>query len=130
MGEYGVIADHRGESCVIVRRCTTSQPSGVLAQCLGGFWSCSKTGCDSRYCTVTYDYRATSYNVVRQFHLSHLILLIKYVTRPSHDVVSWLCDIVRPSYVMTTNIQYTYETVNYYELETKACNPGVTLIDT
>ena len=41
-GYISVIADHRGESCVIVRRCTASQPSRVIARCLGSFCNIKK----------------------------------------------------------------------------------------
>ena len=36
---------------------------GSISRCLGSFWSCSKTSCDSRWCGISSDDRAMSYNV-------------------------------------------------------------------
>ena len=36
---------------------------GAISRCLGSFWSCSKTCCDSRSCGISKDYRAMSYDV-------------------------------------------------------------------
>ena len=55
-----------GESCVIVRRCTTSQPSGVIARCLGSFCDVHKPGCDSKHRRVSYDNLARSYEATRR----------------------------------------------------------------
>ena len=47
-----------GESCVIVRRCTTSQPSGVS--------DVQKPGYDSKHRRVSQDNLARSYEVTRR----------------------------------------------------------------
>ena len=48
---------------------------GPISRCLGSFWSCSKTCCDSRSCGISKDDRAMSYDVtydiVRRWGSSH-----------------------------------------------------------
>ena len=102
-----VIVDHRrpswGESCIIVRRRTMFQPSGVFLQRRRSFWSCSKTwlrfpglyviarsSCNVVRCHMTsYDviwHRTTSWDI---FTCSNLEILVSW---PSYDVVGWSYD--------------------------------------
>ena len=54
-----------------MRRCTTSQPWGSSHDDLLCFGHVQKPGCDFRDCRVSYDHRATSYNVTRRRTMSH-----------------------------------------------------------
>ena len=66
MGKFRWSRAIGGESCVIVRRCTTSQPSGVIARCIGSFCDVQKPGCDSRHRRVSYDNLTRSDEVTRR----------------------------------------------------------------
>ena len=71
-----------GKSCDVVRR---RSHRGPISRCLGSFWSCSKTCCDSRSCGISKDYRAMSYDVtydiVRRRGSSHYICAIDVQSR-------------------------------------------------
>ena len=70
------------ESCVIVRCYTTSQPSRGIARLLVGFGYFSKTWL---YRTI----------IARRSHLYG----------PSHDVVSWSCDVLRDHTIIVRLVQ-------------------------
>ena len=82
MGDIRVIADHRGQSCVIMRRWRRRSHRGSISRCLGSFWlrfslmwailtwswgvvRRHTTSCDVEAHRTMCNGRATSYSVVR-----------------------------------------------------------------
>ena len=65
MGKFRWSRTIGGKSCVIVRRRTTSQPSGVIARCRGSVCDVQKPGWNSKHRRVSWDL-ARSYEVTRR----------------------------------------------------------------
>ena len=115
-----------GESCVIVRCYTTSQPSSGLARRLGGVWSCSKTWlrCPRLYRTIIARRCATSIDVMRRRGWLCHICTCSHV----HCLLMMLCigrmtsyEIAQPSYdcnrvQMLTSASRQTITVKSYDL--------------